>query len=63
MMMTKEQLLRKSELYKYAQCAVIECSHLTNDSKLDILRELMLQEDLWKAEPVLSIDTEAGDDK
>lgn len=62
MMMTKEQLLRKSELYKYAQCAVIECNHLTNDSKLEILRELMLQEDLWKAEPILSVD-EVGEDE
>ncbi len=37
--------MKKSELYKYAQCAVID-AHLTNSTKLDILRELFFQEDM-----------------
>jgi hypothetical protein len=39
--------MKKSEIYKYAQCAVID-AHLTNETKLAILRELILQEDVWK---------------
>ena len=40
--------MKKSEIYKYAQCAVID-AHLTNETKLEILRELILQEDVWKS--------------
>lgn len=38
--------LKKSELYKYAQGAVVECDQLTIPTKLEILRELMAGEDL-----------------
>lgn len=39
--------MKKSEMYKYAQCAVVDiANHLTTLTKLEILRELMAQEDL-----------------
>ncbi len=36
--------MKTSELYKYAQCAVID-AHLTNTTKLEILRVLFKDED------------------
>ena len=38
--------MKKSEIYKYAQGAVIECDQLAVPTKLAILRELIAQEDL-----------------
>jgi hypothetical protein len=38
--------MKKSEIYKYAQCAVVDVPNLTTLSKLEVLRELMSQEDL-----------------
>ena len=38
--------LKKSELYKYAQGAVVECDQLAVPTKLEILRELMHMEDI-----------------
>ena len=38
--------MKKSEIYKYAQCAVLECPELHTTTKLDILRELMKDEDM-----------------
>jgi hypothetical protein len=38
--------LKKSEMYKYAQCAVVDSPNLCTLTKLDILRELMASEDL-----------------
>ena len=38
--------MKKSEMYKYAQCAVVDVPNLTTLSKLEILRELMAKEDV-----------------
>ena len=38
--------MKKSEMYKYAQCAVVDVPNLTTLTKLEILRELMKQEDV-----------------
>lgn len=38
--------MKKSEMYKYAQCAVVDVPNLTTLTKLEILRVLMEQEDL-----------------
>ena len=40
--------MKKSEMYKYAQCAVVDVPNLTTLSKLEILRELMERERLEK---------------
>ena len=37
--------MKNSEMFKYAQCAVIECKNMTNTSKLELLRFLMAKED------------------
>lgn len=38
--------MKKSEMYKYAQCAVVACVSINTPKKLEVLRELMAQEDL-----------------
>lgn len=38
--------MKKSEMYKYAQCAVVDVPNLTTLTKLEILRVLMEQEDV-----------------
>lgn len=38
--------MKKSELYQYAQCAVVDTPNLTTLTKLDILRLLFADEDL-----------------
>jgi hypothetical protein len=38
--------MKTSELYKYAQCAVVDCTELSTLTKLDILRVLMKDEDI-----------------
>ncbi len=38
--------MKKSEMYKMAQCAVVDVPNLTTLTKLEILRELMAKEDL-----------------
>lgn len=38
--------MKKSELYRYAQGAVLECDQLTVQTRLEILRELMSKEDI-----------------
>lgn len=38
--------MKKSEMYKYAQCAVVDVPNLTTLTKLEILRELMKEEDM-----------------
>lgn len=40
--------MKKSEMYKYAQCAVVDIDNLTTLTKLEILRELMKMEDVSK---------------
>lgn len=39
-------MMKKSEMYKYAQCAVVDVPNLTTLTKLEILRELMDKEDV-----------------
>lgn len=38
--------MKKSEMYKLAQCAVINSNSILTDDKLEILRELMGKEDV-----------------
>lgn len=38
--------MNKSEIYRIAQYAVLNCSSIGNKDKIDILRELIAQEDL-----------------
>lgn len=38
--------MKKSDLYQYAQCAVVDSPNLTTLTKLDILRLLFADEDL-----------------
>ncbi len=38
--------MKKSLMYEYAQCAVVDSPNLTTPTKLEILRELMRREDL-----------------
>lgn len=38
--------MKKSELYQYAQCAVVDSPNLTTLTKLDILRLLFADENL-----------------
>lgn len=40
--------MKKSEIYRLAQGAVITVPYLMNDDKLEILRELMEKEDVEK---------------
>lgn len=40
--------MKKSEIYKMAQRAVVNAMYLLPDDKLEILRELMAKEDLEK---------------
>ena len=38
--------MKKSGMYKMAQCAVVDAPNLTTLTKLEILRELMCKEDV-----------------
>lgn len=38
--------MKKSQIYNWAQCAVLEANNLTTPTKLEMLRELMNAEDL-----------------
>ena len=40
--------MKKSLMYEYAQCAVLESPNLTTLTKLEVLRELMAREDTAK---------------
>ena len=40
--------MKKSEIFKYSQFAVLECNGITKCMKLEILRQLMAEEDLAK---------------
>ena len=40
--------MKKSEIYRQAQCAVIAVTFISVEEKLDILHELFNQEDLAK---------------
>lgn len=39
--------MKKSEIYRLAQCAVVNSMAITVDAKLEILRELMAKEDMY----------------
>lgn len=38
--------MKKSEMYKLAQAAVMNCTNIKNCDRLEILRELMQKEDV-----------------
>jgi hypothetical protein len=38
--------MKKSEIYQYAQCAIIDSPNLMTMTKLEVLRELMAKEDV-----------------
>lgn len=40
--------MKKSAIYKLAQCAVMESTFIASDVKLEVLRELMDKEDFEK---------------
>ena len=38
--------MKKSEMYKYAQCAIVDSPNICTLTKLEVLRELMDKEDV-----------------